>query len=40
MRFLADQDVSWMTVEWLWKEGHDVVTAKELGMKQAADKEL
>ena len=40
MRFLADQDVYWITVEWLRKEGHDVVTAKELGMEQAADEEL
>jgi len=31
VRFLADQDVYWITVEWLRKEGHDVVTAKELG---------
>jgi len=40
MRFLADQDVYWITVEWLRKEGHDVVTAKELGMERAADEEL
>jgi len=36
MRFLVDQDVYHVTVEWLRKEGHDVVTAKEVGMQRAA----
>jgi len=40
MRFLTDQDVYWITVGWLRKEGHDVVTAKELGKERAADEEL
>jgi len=40
MRLLADQDVYRLTIEWLRKEGHDIVTAKELGMQQAVDEEL
>ena len=40
MRFLVDQDVYQVTIEWLKKEGHDVVTAKELGMQRAADQDL
>ena len=37
MRFLADQDVYQLTVAWLREGGHDVVTARALGMQQAAD---
>lgn len=40
MRLLADQDVYYITVEWLRKEGHDIVTAKELGMERSADEDL
>lgn len=40
MQFLADQDVYQMTVDWLRNQGHDVVTAKELGMERAADEDL
>ena len=40
MKFLADQDVFHITIEWLRKKGHDVVTAKKLGMDRAADEEL
>jgi predicted nuclease of predicted toxin-antitoxin system len=40
MRLLTDQDVYRITVEQLKKWGLDVVTAKELGMKRAADKDL
>jgi len=40
MRFLADQDVYQLTIEWLRNEGHDVVTARELGMERAADEDL
>jgi predicted nuclease of predicted toxin-antitoxin system len=40
MHFLADQDVYQVTIEWLRKEGHDVVTAKELRMQRAADLDL
>jgi len=40
MRFLVDQDVYHVTVEWLRKEGHDVVTAKDVGMQRAADQDL
>jgi len=37
MRLLADRDVYRTTVEYLKKQGHDVVTARELGLEQAAD---
>ena len=40
MRFLVDQDVYRLTIEWLRNEGHDLVTAKELGMQRAADEDL
>ncbi len=40
MRLLVDQDVYYVTIEWLRKEGHDGVTAKELGMQRAADEDL
>jgi len=40
MRVLADQDVYQMPIEWLRKEGHDVATARELGMERAADEAL
>ena len=40
MRLLADQDIYSLTIEWLRKEGHDVVTARELGMQRAADDAL
>jgi len=40
MRFLADHDVYAVTVEWLRQQGHDVVTAKDLGMQQATDENL
>jgi hypothetical protein len=36
MRFLTDHDVYYLTIEWLRKEGHEVVTVKELGMERAA----
>ncbi|GAI17073.1 unnamed protein product [marine sediment metagenome] len=40
MQLLTDQDVYYMTIEWLRKENHDVVTAKQIGMEQAGDEEL
>jgi predicted nuclease of predicted toxin-antitoxin system len=40
VQFLVDQDVYYITVEWLRKEGHDVVTAKELEMHKAPDEAL
>lgn len=40
MRLLIDQDVYQITIDWLRGRGHDVVTAKELGMQRAADEEL
>ncbi|OGW40596.1 MAG: hypothetical protein A2Y97_05060 [Nitrospirae bacterium RBG_13_39_12] len=40
MRLLIDQDVYRITIEQLRKWGHDVLTAKELGMQRAIDKDL
>jgi predicted nuclease of predicted toxin-antitoxin system len=40
MRFLADQDVYSATVEFLRQLGHEVETAFERGMAQAADADL
>ncbi len=40
MKLLADQDVYHITIEWLRKNGHNVVTAREIGMARAADEEL
>jgi len=40
MRFLTDQDVYATTVRFLVGEGHDIVTAAQLGLAQAEDAEL
>ena len=40
MKFLADQDVYAATVQFLRGLGHDVATAAERGLFQAADAEL
>src|SRR5256885_2400042 len=40
MRFLIDQDVYQITVRFLTDLGHDVTTAVQLGLSQAADAEL
>ena len=40
MRLLPDQDVYRVTIDQLKEWGHDVVTAKELGMQRAADEDL
>ena len=40
MKFLTDQDVYATTVRFLSGLGHDVVTAAQLGLAQAADAEL
>jgi Domain of unknown function (DUF5615) len=40
MRFLADQDVYGVTIQFLRGLGHDVATAAEWGMSQSADEEL
>jgi predicted nuclease of predicted toxin-antitoxin system len=40
MKFLTDQDVFATTVRFLSSLGHDVVTAAQLGLAQAADSEL
>lgn len=37
MRFLVDQDVYHLTILWLKREGHDIVTARELGLHRADD---
>ena len=37
MRFLVDQDVYQMTIEFVAKEGHDVVRIKQLGLERASD---
>lgn len=40
MRILTDQDIYQMTIEWLKENGHNVVTAKDLGMQRSSDEEL
>ncbi len=40
MKLLTDHDVYKITVDFLRQHGHDVVTAKELGLHKASDKEL
>lgn len=40
MRLLLDQDVYALTARFLRREGHDVLTAAELGMAQATDETL
>ena len=40
MRFLADQDVYRVTVEFLRHLGHSVVTASEAGLHRASDQDL
>ena len=40
MRLLIDQDVYHFTILWLRQEGHNVVTAKELGMHRVEDEAL
>jgi predicted nuclease of predicted toxin-antitoxin system len=40
MKILADQDVYRLTVEQLKQWGHDVITAKELGLHKSPDEEL
>ncbi len=40
MKFLADQDVYAITVEFLRSLGHEVQTASERRLSQAADAEL
>ena len=37
MRFLVDQDVYQVTISWLRSEGHDVVTARELGRRSTVN---
>ena len=40
MKFLADQDVYASTIRFLSGLGHDVITARQLGLAQADDTEL
>ena len=40
MRFLTDHDVYQITVNALIKWGHDVITAKQLGMQRSSDRDL
>ncbi|MCE7858792.1 MAG: hypothetical protein DYG86_03275 [Chloroflexi bacterium CFX2] len=40
MRFLLDQDIYALTERFLREQGHDVVTASELGMSRAKDEQL
>ncbi|MBM4309293.1 MAG: hypothetical protein FJ123_21405 [Deltaproteobacteria bacterium] len=40
MRFLTDQDIYKITIDRLKEEGHDLLTAKELGLQQASDQDL
>ena len=40
MRFLADQDIYATTIRFVGGLGHDVVTAAQLGLAQAEDREL
>lgn len=40
MKLLTDHDVYKITVDFLRQHGHDVATAKDLGLHKAADKQL
>lgn len=40
MHILTDQDVYKLTVDLLKEWGHDAITAKEIGLQRASDKEL
>jgi predicted nuclease of predicted toxin-antitoxin system len=40
MRFIADQDVYWITIKAMREWGHEVATASDLGMGKASDEEL
>lgn len=40
MRFLVDMNLSPLTADYLKEQGYDAVHARDLGLKQAKDKEL
>ena len=40
MRLLTDQDIYSFSIEWLKKEGHDVLTASDLHMSRTSDEKL
>jgi predicted nuclease of predicted toxin-antitoxin system len=40
MRLLVDQDIYKSTIDLLREWGHDLLTAKELGLRQVQDEDL
>src|SRR3989304_4951223 len=40
MSFLVDQDIYKITIDHLREWGHDLLTAKEIGLQQASDEDL
>lgn len=40
MRFITDQDVYKITIDALKQSGHDVLTARELGMSRSSDSDI
>jgi biotin operon repressor len=40
MQFISDQDVYWVTIKKLREWGHEVTTARDLGMQKASDEDL
>ena len=40
MKLLIDHDVYKITIDFLKQQGHDIITAKELGLHTASDEEL
>jgi len=40
MKLFIDQDVYRVTIEFLKRQGHDVISAKEVGLSSASDEEL
>jgi predicted nuclease of predicted toxin-antitoxin system len=40
MRLLVDQDIYKITIDRIREWGHDLLTAKELGLQQASDEDL
>ena len=40
MNFLTDQDVYQATIDFLVESGHDVITAKQIQMHRASDRDL
>lgn len=40
MRFLADQDMYQITIDFLIDLGHEVIRVKDVGLAQALDEEI